>query len=689
MDQRSDDQGWKTKGFQPKEKANTRKRRLGDYVPMQAWMEMNKKEREEVMKARRGRVPNHGHVARSAAPRTSINARGNVAQNSVVKAMNVFTSTKSSYAGVVRGTTTSKGLEQARPFFVDDVEEEWISQLAEDERRLFLTIEEEKAKQSARRAWRVQLKADVLPALSLEVWSKKLRKAKGYVENECNVVEVRPYPNGIELCLDRPVHLDVGTMVAKLEVILSEPLDDTLCVTMWECTDADPAAGGLAYKLIEKLCGEKVVLCERMKGRMVTVSAGPMVPLIGHNALVLKNRPLMNRTPVYAKACRSCHGLGHMIVECASFWKDREVTQWTKGTVYKHKKKAKGAKDAAQTTPSEGAATTRQGDTSNTTPSNASTNENAENTSSATAGSQMPGVENTVDEWKEIESPDEELLRMHAQLKAEEEAGQGFAHSSLMMVINTKARAGYTDGNIRALAEMQMSAAIQLPQKDTCAEAKTIGFWIDEGRRERNIAQVINRIRMEPEEQRLIECGGNGDCGPLSLLGGEIFVGKRDRIPEYPTTEVQKLRDDVTARWAQDKEQRKDDTRFWLVEDFTKAAKVLRLNVMIIEAKMESWQTGITTAMYGGPEDEIIRIFGGDRYGMHWVLMTRNVVDEIEEMWPQVVKKDTLADTWIKLKVDAKQIPRWIQAIEEPKAANNAANTKTKMDGVQEGAQQE
>lgn len=686
--------------------AEVRRKNVRERIPDEVWQKMSKKERAMSWKMPR-------NVARSTAPVVRpIVKTGGVGSNAV-KAMNVFASSKSSYAGAVRGTTVSEGLEKAKPLFVEEFKHEWTSSLSDSTFKFLTSIREDKARRESRRAWRVQLKCEVLPNIPENVWTKMMRKAALCIEEECFVVETRPHTNGVELCLSRPVIIDVGSKVGKFEVVLSEPIDESMCVSMWEWTSNEAAAGELTKEVVNNLCGETIMLQMLTKRRMMTVSIGPMIPFVGHNALVLEGFPLANRMPVFEKACRACHGLKHRAADCVEYWNNVQIPEWSKGQIYKQEKEEKAAKEPEKEEVDKKDAKTSSTDEED----NKKLNESATSALVDTAVEQakleaaMKDVRQLLEETSEVNNeaalgvPEiENATRMDAELETRHETAmdveeatqdeipaermQALVEQTEMAVrtLKTKAHVGMKDEEIEELIPRMMEAARVTGQMLTSPAQADAQYWRDMFKRQRLVKEIRAAVFKFPSMFWMVECGGQGNCGLWAMLCGGILLGLFER-PETNVmlwttkwiAEMRKLVDerltegDVTTKEGRARikaakeelaERRRKQNMWFDTTDLQTLASILGMNVMIMEHAPASRRGGIAEAICGDPSKEAIIIFGGTHFkGGHWVLLTNAKRARIDAIWKHVLIQGTLEAYWKKIDYNWSETPEVVQQV--------------------------
>lgn len=669
-----------------------RNRRTRDWIPAEEWQRMSKKEREKSWETPR-------NVARSATSVVRPSVRIGGTGGNAVKAMNVVASSKSSYAGVVRGTTACEGLDKPRPYFLEEFKHEWTSSLSESTVKFLTNIREDKARRESARAWRVQVKCDVLPSIPESVWTGMLRKAALCIEEECSVVETRPHANGIELCLSRPVILDVGTRIGKFEVVLSEPIEKSLCVTMWEWSSSEAAVGELTKEVVNNLCGNMIMLQTCMRRRMMTVSVGPMHPFVGHNALVLEGFPLASRMRVFEKACRNCHGLEHRASECAEFWNKMQIPEWTKGLIYRHEKKEKAEKEVEkeeakkEIDKDDEKASSGVCEIKNELCENASTSTMEPAADQAKAESAMQDVKQFAEEMVEAINAinpnaieDENVDQVGPEYRSknemevvEEEVQKETSDEQLevlrvqaeaaVRMLRRKAHAKMRDEEIEELIPQMMEAARVTGQLLTSPAQADAQYWRDLLKKQRLVKAMREMVFRYPSAFWMVECGGQGNCGLWTILCGAILLGLIEKpetnIQEWAKrwiAEMRKLVDerltegDVTTKegqaWIraakQELAERRRRQNMWFdTADLQVLARILGMNVMIMEHEPKSKRGGIAEAIYGDPAKEAIIVFGGTEFrGGHWVLLTNAKRAQIDAIWSNAIIQGTLEAYW-------------------------------------------
>lgn len=88
----------------------------------------------------------------------------------------------------------------------------------------------------------------------------------------------------------------------------------------------------------------------------------------------------------------------------------------------------------------------------------------------------------------------------------------------------------------------------------------------------------------------------------------------------------------------------------------------------------------------GGPEDDIICVFGGSKFdGQHWVMITKHDNEMAKELWSGSTKKGTLREVWKRANPRIEEIPEWLV---ESNLMDTAGGDSGSAEGAEETQQQ-
>lgn len=164
---------------------------------------------------------------------------------------------------------------------------------------------------------------------------------------------------------------------------------------------------------------------------------------------------------------------------------------------------------------------------------------------------------------------------------------------------------------------------------------------------------TMKSIFREPSKWVVVDCGGNGDCGPLSMIGALIGAEKK-KVPTL--SNIRKLVDNETERSKEDV----GDTIWWTDRHFGVAAAMMECNIICMQERPRSWASSVERLSGGNSSKPIVVIGGGA--SKHWCAVMR-IEDEkrTRSRANRVLEKTSvigsLTEFWRSKGVDARTLP--------------------------------
>lgn len=157
--------------------------------------------------------------------------------------------------------------------------------------------------------------------------------------------------------------------------------------------------------------------------------------------------------------------------------------------------------------------------------------------------------------------------------------------------------------------ELDRLAALALLQ--TVPPTHTLEWFKANFREIRSSLHIRHSLLENPDQWRIMECGGDGDCGPLSFRAALCYLHRN--APSFNPPTVKTLRSQVrdnTSSTNRDADY-KWLKEWWNTTDLLDAARVHQINLVMIRSNAASFGTLLESAMFGGLSSESLFIFGG------------------------------------------------------------------------------